>query len=323
MANKKDFATSTVLTAPSPADSGTTLVVQTGHGDRFPAAPFYVTVHPPSEFPTLDNAEKLLVSSKSTDTFTIARGEADTDAKSIEAGWRISNSLFLEDIPDTFDDLTDGATNKAYTSTEKSKLSGIEDGADVTDATNVDAAGAVMNSDTSTASMSFVVDEDNMSSNSATKLATQQSIKAYVDAAIQSAKEALHPVGSIVVLGVSTNPATLYGFGTWTAITGRVLVGKAASGTFGTLDATGGAETHTLTTGEMPSHTHRMSRARWWGDDSSIGASGSIYGQTSTTTSYGEFGGSGNRTAINAAGGGGAHNNLQPYIVKYMWQRTA
>ena len=62
------------------------------------------------------------------------------------------------------------------------KLSNIESGADVTDATNVNAAGAVMNSDTSTSSMSFVVDEDNMSSNSSTKVPTQQSVKAYVDA---------------------------------------------------------------------------------------------------------------------------------------------
>lgn len=60
----------------------------------------------------------------------------------------------------------------------------VEDGADVTDATNVDAAWAVMESDTSTASMSFVVDEDNMASNSATKVPTQQSVKAYVDANI-------------------------------------------------------------------------------------------------------------------------------------------
>lgn len=72
----------------------------------------------------------------------------------------------------------------AFTDAEKTKLAGIETAADVTDATNVDAAGAVMNTDTSTASMSFVVDEDTMSSNSATKVATQQSIKAYVDTAI-------------------------------------------------------------------------------------------------------------------------------------------
>lgn len=116
MANKKDFATSTVLTAPSPADSGTTLVVQAGHGARFPAAPFYVTAHPPSVLPTLDNAEKLLVTAKSTDTFTITRGEADTVPMAIEAGWRISNSIYLDDIP-------------------------------IVDATSVAAAGAVMDGD--------------------------------------------------------------------------------------------------------------------------------------------------------------------------------
>lgn len=76
---------------------------------------------------------------------------------------------------------------QGYTTTEAGKLSGIETGADVTDATNVDAAGAVMNSDTSTASMSFVVDEDNMASNSATKVPTQQSVKAYVDANVGGA----------------------------------------------------------------------------------------------------------------------------------------
>lgn len=73
---------------------------------------------------------------------------------------------------------------QGYTTVEASKLSGIEAGADVTDATNVDAAGAVMNSDTSTASMSFVIDEDDMSSDSATKVPTQQSVKAYVDSSI-------------------------------------------------------------------------------------------------------------------------------------------
>lgn len=98
MANLKDFATSTVLTAPSPATSGTSLVVQSGDGAKFPATPFYVTVHPPSEFPTLNNAEKLLVTTKATDTFTITRAQGDTTAKTIEVGWRISNALFYDDI---------------------------------------------------------------------------------------------------------------------------------------------------------------------------------------------------------------------------------
>jgi Major tropism determinant N-terminal domain len=50
--------------------------------------------------------------------------------------------------------------------------------------TTVAAAGAVMNTDLSTTAMQFVLDEDNMSSNSATKVPTQQSVKAYIDAAI-------------------------------------------------------------------------------------------------------------------------------------------
>jgi len=69
-----------------------------------------------------------------------------------------------------------------FTDADHSKLDAIEATADVTDATNVAAAGAVMESDATTAAMSFVKDEDNMASDSATHLATQQSIKAYADA---------------------------------------------------------------------------------------------------------------------------------------------
>ncbi len=75
----------------------------------------------------------------------------------------------------------------AMTAADKTKLDGIETGADVTDSTNVDAAGAVMNADTTTAAMQFVIDEDNMSSDLATKVPTQQSVKAYVDAEIADA----------------------------------------------------------------------------------------------------------------------------------------
>ncbi len=51
-------------------------------------------------------------------------------------------------------------------------------------ATNVAAAGAVMKSMTATTGFNYVLDEDDFASNSATKLATQQSIKAYVDNAV-------------------------------------------------------------------------------------------------------------------------------------------
>lgn len=116
----------------------------------------------------------------------------------------------------------------------------------------------------------------------------------------------VYPVGAVVTLGVSTNPATLFGVGTWTAIEGRVIVGKASAGTFNTLDATGGAETHTLTTDEIPAHTHTYGIA-------DVGAAGAAV----------DSGDGGTSNTTGSTGGGSAHNNLQPYIVKYVWQRTA
>lgn len=84
------------------------------------------------------------------------------------------------------DDTVDGTTNKVFTATEKTKLSGIEALADVTDAANVDAAGAVMNSDTSTASMSFV-DNGTVATNSTTKVPTQAAVKTYADTSYANA----------------------------------------------------------------------------------------------------------------------------------------
>lgn len=68
-------------------------------------------------------------------------------------------------------------------------------------ATNVATAGAVMKAATATTGFSFVLDEDNMSSNSSTKLPTQQSVKAYVDtnvtALIGGAPTALNTLGKV------------------------------------------------------------------------------------------------------------------------------
>lgn len=54
------------------------------------------------------------------------------------------------------DALVDGSVNHVFTAADDAKLGGIEALADVTDGPNVDAAGAVMNTDTSTAAMGFV-----------------------------------------------------------------------------------------------------------------------------------------------------------------------
>ena len=91
-------------------------------------------------------------------------------------------TVTYQDADGTIDFAVASQTDENFTTADHAKLDGIEALADVTDATNVDAAGAVMNSDTTTAAMSFVVDEDNMASDSATKVPTQQSVKAYVDA---------------------------------------------------------------------------------------------------------------------------------------------
>ena len=68
----------------------------------------------------------------------------------------------------------------------------------------VDAAGAVMESDTTTANMSFVVDEDAMTSNSATKIPTQQSVKAYVDSQVASENE-ISEMNDVTISGVANN----------------------------------------------------------------------------------------------------------------------
>lgn len=117
----------------------------------------------------------------------------------------------------------------------------------------------------------------------------------------------IFPVGSIYMAVVSTNPSSFFG-GTWTAFgAGRTVVGIDAGQTeFDTVEETGGAKTHTLTTTEIPSHTHSV------GFESIANAGGSS----------GSRAWAGSSTS-GAAGGGGAHNNLQPYIVVYMWKRTA
>ena len=98
MSNVKDGATGTVLTAPSPADSGTSLVLQAGEGAFFPTVPFYVVAHPVGELPLVSNSEKLLVTEVSSDTFTITRAQGIYSAKSIATGWRVTNAIFMDDL---------------------------------------------------------------------------------------------------------------------------------------------------------------------------------------------------------------------------------
>ena len=129
---------------------------------------------------------------------------------------------------------------------------------------------------------------------------------------------AVYPVGSIYTSIVSTSPGTHFG-GTWVSFgQGRVMVGHddaadpdtdfvAPSGD-GSSVLLGGAKTHTLSVDEIPSHTHGISNFE---DPTGTGSNGSANGASSFST-----------VNTDATGGGGAHNNLQPYVVVYMWKRT-
>lgn len=158
---------------------------------------------------------------------------------------------------------------------------------------------------------------------------TQIATTAFVTTALQL----IYPVGSIYTnASVATNPATLIGFGTWTAFgTGRVLVGiNGADASFDTLGETGGSKdsvvvshTHTANVTD-PGHVHPYRSAANpngagspSGTDTTPGESTSVYIDNTQSAVTGIS------VSNTATGVSGVNANLQPYIVVYMWQRTA
>ena len=171
---------------------------------------------------------------------------------------------------------------------------------------------------------------------------TQIATTAFVTTALQ----ALYPVGSIYInAGVSTNPGTLLGFGTWTAFgAGRVMVGLNGSDTsFDTLEETGGSKDATLvqhnhtfsaTSGNMSAnstHAHQMkytditNEERNFGTDNNDSAQGydlTGYDSLNTSTVDLQHTHTVSGTTDNS-GTSGTNANLQPYITVAMWKRTA
>jgi microcystin-dependent protein len=103
--SKKNFAYSLVATAPSPAISGTSLVVSAGEGTKFPTPPFNAVVWPISAQPTTANAEVVRVTNIATDTLTITRAQESSVARSIVANDQIMvgpTAKTLTDIEGSF-----------------------------------------------------------------------------------------------------------------------------------------------------------------------------------------------------------------------------
>jgi len=157
--------------------------------------------------------------------------------------------------------------------------------------------------------------------------------------------QTLHPVGSIYFSTLSTNPATLLGFGTWTAwAAGKTPVGvDSGDANLDAAEDTYGAKTVTLVEANLPTHLHTVNPPSTESSDQSVthnhtqsyrsssgnsGSGGTKWGNTSSQTS-------GNNSVSHthtldiaefnsgSYGGDGAHNNIQPSIVAYMWKRTA
>ena len=145
-------------------------------------------------------------------------------------------------------------------------------------------------------------------------------------AAIPSKEEIMlsfFPVGAITMNTTGTNPSEYIG-GTWELwCKGRTIVGlgtveantKTDFGnvTAGELDwitpeAKGGEYKHTLTTEEMPAHSHKDTHGSNTTGTAWVGAKGTSEKGSSYTTN---------------AGGDKAHNNIMPYQTCYIWKRTA
>ena len=148
----------------------------------------------------------------------------------------------------------------------------------------------------------------------------------------------IYHIGSIYMSVNATSPANLFG-GSWTQLKDRFLLGAGSTYTAG---STGGAATHKLTVAEMPKHAHdtpffNNMTNNGEGKSDFIG----VYGKGATASAaIKEMGASstmemwwvnqtnkaeGNEWSYltSSKGGFSAHNNMPPYLVVYMWKRTA
>ena len=275
-------------------------------------------------------------------SFSMSGGAITNLVKLITA---VEENTATRDIANEAKNIANGAANTAASAvstantanstanTAKSTANTAKSTADTAKATAESAAStaatAVSTANTAKTNAATAVSTANTAKSTAESAASQ------VNAAIQSARDIMYPVGSIYMSVNSTSPASLFG-GTWTAWgSGRAPVGiNTSDSNFNAVEKTGGASTHTLTTAQMPSHKHSYVVQNGGYSASglnipteqgackkNVAAGSDLYALQPTfggseMDAYGYFN-------ISASGGDGAHNNLQPYIVCYMWKRIA
>jgi hypothetical protein len=173
---------------------------------------------------------------------------------------------------------------------------------------------------------------------------------------VAAAMAVLYPVGSIYTSTVATNPNTLFGFGTWVQYAaGQFLMGRGGAYTVpgGSADAIVVSHNHTATSSVSdPGHTHAFTTGTGsqnhthlldtyigvnaggggtaYAGNNSGGGSGPSEATQPSGADHTHSGTTGAittgvtvATSISTAGASGTNANLPPYIVVYMWNRTA
>jgi hypothetical protein len=169
------------------------------------------------------------------------------------------------------------------------------------------------------------------SATATTQSAGDNSTKVATTAYVGNSVALAYPIGSIYINATnSTNPATLFGFGTWVAFSvGRVMVGFDASDSFfNSAEKTGGSNDAIV-----PSHTHSISdtghshglqklgSAQAGTDNGGAPISSATGYSTARNLSATENASTG--ITISTTGDSPTNANVQKYITVYMWKRTA
>ena len=136
--------------------------------------------------------------------------------------------------------------------------------------------------------------------------------------------DVVYPVGTIFITTSSTNPGTYLTGTTWVAYgEGRVLVGlDAGDADFNSPGETGGTNAHAITSAQMPSHAHDIKQFPGYNQSGGVWLSFLTGQYSALPLRRGGFQ-NGYYRGTGSTGSTTGHNIMQPYIVDYLWRRTA